>query len=357
MRLRLGIGARIALAAAAAAVVGIGILGLGVTIVGGDVFEALMLEHGESADAAQSMFDASVGAVVIVAAVIAGVLAVAVAAFLGRMLGAPLRRLGAAAHRVADGDLTVRVAPDGPPEVAELAASFNRMAAELAEQERLRRDFIVGASHELRTPLTNLTGYLEALRDGVVAPDREAFTSLLEETERLTRLAASLDVLAEGDTAVDPPRAVRMDLAASIRAAVGLAGPSAERAGLRLDVEAPAELMIRADPDAVAQVLANLLQNALRYTPGGGWVAVRVVVEGSDARVDVENSGPGIPASDLPHVFERFYRVDKSRDRASGGAGIGLAIVRRLVESMAGRVGATSGDGVTRVWFSLPLDA
>jgi signal transduction histidine kinase len=145
-----------------------------------------------------------------------------------------------------------------------------------------------------------------------------------------------------------------VDLAAAVRAAVALSGPSLERAGLTVDVRVPDRLPARADPDGLAQVLGNLLQNAIRYTPSGGRVDVRAERRSDDILVSVSNSGEGIPAEDLPHVFERFYRVDKSRDREHGGAGIGLAIVQQIVESGGGRVGAESERGMTRFWFSVP---
>ena len=359
---RLGIGARIAVAAALAAFVGIAILGVGILVVGGAAFESLMLEHGETTDAARSMFDASVGLVVLVAAILAGLSAIGVAMAVGRRLGAPLQHLGEAAGRVAGGDLDVRVVTGGPPEVATLGEAFNAMAAQLGEQERIRRDFIVGAAHELRTPLTNLTGYLEALRDGVVVADAEVYGSLLEEAGRLTRLAASLDTLADGDARTRPIEGRQLDIGAAVGTATALVAPAAERAGLRLEVDAPGGVVACADPDAVAQVLANLLSNAIRYTPTDGTIRVDVTAEPSGAndapggaRVTIVNSGPGIPGEDLPRVFERFYRVEKSRDPARGGAGIGLAIVRQLVEAMGGRVGATSVPGLETVfWFMLP---
>ena len=130
--------------------------------------------------------------------------------------------------------------------------------------------------------------------------------------------------------------------------------PSIERAGLRVVVEVPDHLPAVADPDRLAQVLANLLSNAVRYTPAGGSITVRSERRPGDVLVSVLNTGDGIPAEDLDRVFERFYRVEKSRDRARGGAGIGLAIVKQLVEASGGRVGAESGDGLTRFWFSLP---
>jgi two-component system, OmpR family, sensor histidine kinase BaeS len=235
-----------------------------------------------------------------------------------------------------------------------VADSFNQMAAALEEQERLRREFIANAAHELRTPLTNLTGYLEALRDGIVAPDDATFRSLLEETGRLVRLAESLDTLAEGDEGSARERRASVDIAVIIRAALDLARPSFDRSGIRVEVDVPETLAAEGDADALAQVVANLLQNARRYTPAGGTVTVRAERRPADLLMTMTNTGEGIPAHDLPHVFERFYRVDKSRDAARGGSGIGLAIVQQHVERAGGRVGVESRAGLTRFWFSLP---
>jgi len=213
---------------------------------------------------------------------------------------------------------------------------------------------VANFAHELRTPLTNLRGYLEAMRDGVLAPSPEVFESLREEVERLERLSRSLDSLS-GSGADRPAEPVEMDLGATVTAAAELARPGFERAGLRLRVELPSgHLMARAVPDHLNQVLANLLQNALRYTPAGGVVTITAAPEPDSVLVSVGNTGAAIPAADLPHVFERFYRVEKSRDRARGGAGIGLAIVKELVEQSGGKVGAESDAQATRFWFSLP---
>ena len=300
------------------------------------------------------MYDSSVTTVVIAAVVVAGLASIGLAIVMGRMLARPLREVGAAARRIAEGDYAARVPRDGPEEIASLADSFNQMAASLEEQERMRRDFIANAAHELRTPLTNLQGYLEALRDGVIVADRATYESLWDEAERLVRLSRSLDALAEGDAATSPPTLEPIDLAAAVRSAVELAQPAIERAGLRLSVEVPPSLPARANPDHLAQVLANLLSNAVRYTPTGGMVAVRAERRPDDLLVAVANSGDAIPGDELDRVFERFYRVEKSRDQARGGAGIGLAIVKQLVEASGGRVGADSADGQTRFWFSLP---
>ena len=354
MRLRGGIGVRIAIAAVATSVVGVAILGAGVMIAGGDAFTALMIEHGSSAAEAAEMFDTAVRGVVAISLVVAVAAAVVLAIVLARRLAGPLQSIGRAARRIADGDYGARVPRDGPEEVASLADSFNQMAVALEEQERMRRDFITNAAHELKTPLTNLTGYLEALRDGVIPAEAATYDSLLEETERLVRLSSELDVLAAGDADLGLDEIRDLDLAQAIHAAVDLATAAAVRRELSLEAEVPPRLAARANPDRLAQVLGNLLQNAVRYTPAGGRVLVRAERRPGDVLVTVSNTGPGIPAEDLPRVFERFYRVDKSRDRALGGAGIGLAIVRQLVEAMGGRVGAASNDGLTQFWFSLP---
>jgi signal transduction histidine kinase len=353
-RLRLGIGPRIALAALATAMLAVAIVALGVVVVGGEIFTQLMMEHGEEAATAHAMFDESISTVLALAVVAAILAAVVTAIVLGRWIARPLRAIGVAARRVATGEYTTRVPREGPDEVVGLAESFNLMAASLEEQERLRREFIANAAHELRTPLTNLKGYLEGLRDDVLPADRATFESLLEETDRLARLAAGLDTLAAGDARQQPPRLVLLDVVGAIRGAAELAQPGFERARVSLTLELPERLEVQADPDDLAQVLSNLLQNAVRYTPAGGHVGIRAERRPDEIQVTVSNTGEGIPAADLPHVFERFYRVDKARGRDDGGAGIGLAIVQQLVEAADGRVGAESSAGTTRFWFRLP---
>lgn len=344
---------RIALASLAVTAAAVGVIALGVFGFASAAFQRLMIEHGTSFDDARSMFDQSVAGFVLVAVAVAAIASVILAVLLARWLAAPLSGISTAAHRVAAGDREVRVPTEGPREIASLAASFNQMAARLEEQERMRTEFIANAAHELRTPLTNLLGYLEALRDGVVAPSQETFWSLREEVDRLVRLARSLDALAVGDRERDVPIEI-VDLRHAIEMAAELALPTFERRRIALSVRVPAGLTARANPDHLAQVLANLLQNAVRYTPEGGDVTIAAESVDGESVVGVSNTGDGIPAGDLPHVFERFYRVEKSRDRARGGAGIGLAIVKQLVELGGGRVGVESADGLTRFWFRVP---
>ena len=349
-----GIALRIALAAMASAAVGLAILAVGVTVVGSDVFTELMMEAGDSAEHAQAMYDESVTTVVVTAVIVAAFASVVLAVALARMLTRPLASVGRAARQVADGDYGARVPRDGPEEITSLADSFNQMAASLQRQEQMRRDFIANAAHELRTPLTNLQGYLEGLRDGVIQADPVTYDSLLEEAERLVRLSRSLDALAEGDASTAPPTLADVDLVAAIRSALELAQPTLDRAGLVVVADLPDRLPARANADHLSQVLANLVSNAARYTPAGGTVTVRAERRPTDLLVSIANTGEAIPPDDLERVFERFYRVEKSRDRARGGAGIGLAIVKQLIEAGGGHVGAESRDGQTRFWFSLP---
>ena len=349
-----GLAWRIALVGIASAVVTAGIIAAGVWIVGGDTFARIMMEYGDTAEHAYAMFDQSVRDVLVVALVLAVLASVALAVVLSGLIARPLAQVGAAARRVASGDYAARVPRPAPDELASLADSFNQMAAELEESERQRRDLIANTAHELRTPLTNLEGYLEAMRDGVIQPDRQTYDSLMEEAERLVRLARSLDDLALGDRAERPAHLVELDLSAHLAAAAELARPTLEAHRLMLERRWPERLPVRGDPDQLAQVLANLLQNAARYAPEGGAVALSAEARPDTVLVSLSNTGEGIPAEDLPHVFERFYRVEKSRDRARGGAGIGLAIVKQLVEGWGGHVGAETSAGSTRFWFSLP---
>ena len=221
---------------------------------GAESFAALMVAAGDSAEHAHAMFDDSVTLIFGLAAAVAGIVAVVLAMVLARRLARPIERLAAAAARIADGDLSARVPEQGPVELRELAASYNTMASRLAAQEAIRREFIVNASHELRTPLTNLQGYLEALRDGVLPPDPATFDSLREEVDRLTRLAASLDVLAGAEG--EPGIARDVDVAVLVRNAADLVAPSLARRSISLTVDvAPGHAVPRppgrADPGAL----------------------------------------------------------------------------------------------------------
>jgi two-component system, OmpR family, sensor histidine kinase BaeS len=356
MRLRplRSLAARITVVSVLVSLIAIVVIGVGVLVVAQSTFNRLMIQAGTPAAEAQAMFDHSVVGVFLVAVLIAMSVSLVLAVVLSARLAMPLRQMATAAQRIAGGDYKARVGRRGPDEMASLADSFNQMAQSLAEQERRRNDFIANAAHELRTPLTNLQGYLEALRDGVIAPTPEQFGSLHEEAQRLVRLSRSLDALAESDRGDRTAAPENIELAAAVRSALEVARPAFEAKHIQVELQVPDGMTVRAEPDGLAQVLGNLLQNASRYTPRGGHASIRAESRRPLVMVSVANSGEGIPAEDLPFVFERFYRVEKSRDAARGGAGIGLAIVKQLVEASGGKVGVESADHATRFWFSLP---
>lgn len=344
--------ARIALAAMAVSTLAVAVIAVGVLVVGASIFDELMREHGASTAVSHTMFDESITRVFLAASAVAIVGSVMLAVLLGRALEKPLDELARAARSIAGGRYEARVQRPAAPELASVADSFNQMAASLQDQERLRRELIQNFGHELRTPLTNLHGYLEGLREGVVVPGPEVFTSLQDEVARLRRLSGSLDALGAG---LDPGhQPEELDLVRLIRAVLELNGPRLQRAALTLEVDLPERLLVRADPDALAQVIGNLVQNAAQYSPVGGIVRVRAQQQRDSSVVSIANTGPGVPPDDLRHVFERFYRVEKSRDLTRGGAGIGLAIVKQLIEGVGGQVGAESEAGMTRFWFRLP---
>ena len=293
--------------------------------------------------------------------ILGGIGGAAIAALVGLAIAgritAPLREIEAAAKAVAQGDTSRRASVDSDDELGDLAGSFNQMAAVLARQEETRQQFVADVAHELRTPLAVLQGEIEALQDGVTQPTEERLASLHEETEILHRLVEDLRTLSlaeAGELNLVPAR----ERAALVlgRAAAAMV-ETAARAGVTLVTDLPASLPeINLDSDRIVQVLMNLLSNAIRHTPAGGEVRVAAQVSGESLRVSVSDSGSGIPEEALPHVFDRFYRVDPSRSRDSGGSGLGLAIARQLVRMHGGDISARNNDGAGASFgFTLPL--
>lgn len=316
----------------------------------------MTMEGAETPEEAQAMFDEYVARVLIIGAG-AGILLGSLAAWwLIRRLMRPLEQLTAATRSIAGGDLAARVTEPPDPELRGLATSFNQMASTLERVEELRRSLVEDVAHELRTPLTTLRGYTEALADGVVEPTPDMLRTINEEIERLTRLVEGLDQMARGERDLRTRARAEIDLAAVVRRALELAAPELSQRNIAVRVEDEESVpRLMADPDAIGQVVSNLVQNAGRYTDDDGMITVRLRVEdGGWLRCTVENTGPSIPAEQLPLIWERLYRTDASRARTSGGAGIGLAIVRQIVEAHGGTVGASSGEGRTAIWFRLP---
>lgn len=285
---------------------------------------------------------------------------------LARGLVARLERLGAGAEALAEGDLSHRVEEGRPDELGQLARRFNRtadrLAATIAELEatlKAKRDLVANASHELRTPLASIQGHVESLLMQPNRDERREYLAVIQrEAEQLSRLVDDLFLLSAADAGALPLDLQPVALGEVVEAVVESIGPVARRERQVTVTTSIAQDLgpALADRQRVVQVLSNLVRNALRYTPEGGLVAVRAEQQLPRAVVTVEDTGDGIPPEQLTRVFERFYRGDDSRDRASGGAGLGLAIVRELVEAMGGEVSveSTVGQG-SRFSFSLPL--
>ena len=291
---------------------------------------------------------------------IAGAAAVLIGVIITRQIVAPLQRLTRAAQQIATGDLSQRVPVESKDETGELAASFNTMTEALAQNEELRRHMVADIAHELRTPLTVLQGNLEAMRDGVIKPTSQQLDSLHHEAQSLSRLVDDLGTLSLAEAGQLKLHLEAVDVSGIIRRVATGMENQAQQGRVSMEVSLPDSLPhAMADADRVAQVLRNLLSNALRHTPAGG--SIRVSAQPSpqsvkDLLVSVADTGQGIPAQELPLIFERFYRVDRSRARSTGGAGIGLTIVKQLVEAHGGRVWVESEMGKgSKFYFTLPV--
>ncbi|WP_246090449.1 sensor histidine kinase, partial [Nonomuraea deserti] len=267
---------------------------------------------------------------------VAVVLALIMVQVLAMGMTKPLRQMASAAQTIAKGSYTLRVSATSRDEVGELARAFNAMAADLGEVDRQRRELVANVSHELRTPITGLRAILENVVDGVSAPDPVTMSTALAQTERLGRLVAQLLDLSRLDSGVRLIEPEPVELARLVEQAVREASLARDDVTIRSVV--PGRLGVRADPDLLAQVLSNLLDNAVRHSPPGGVVTVSGAEEGDGVRLAVTDPGPGIPAAARERVFERFSRLDAGRTADAGGAGLGLAIVKEIVELHGGSI-------------------
>jgi signal transduction histidine kinase len=276
---------------------------------------------------------------------------------LSRRVTYPISLLAAATRRLGKGDLSQRVQVQGEGEVGALAEAFNSMAADLEYAEQSRRNMIADVAHELRTPLSNIQGYLEAIRDGVIQPDTATIHSLNEEATLLSRLVNELQELTLAEAGELKLVYQAEDISKLVEQAVNPWQPQLTTKEISLSVDLPDNLPpVNIDWQRVNQVLHKLLENAVAHTPRGGVINVSATAGGEWVEVSVSDTGEGIPAEDLPHIFERFYRVDKSRSRATGGSGLGLTIAKRLVEAHGGQITAQSklGEG-SRFSFTVPI--
>ncbi|RJQ42575.1 MAG: HAMP domain-containing protein, partial [Gaiellales bacterium] len=277
------------------------------------------------------------------------------AIFIARRLTRPIHDMAAVTEWIAQGHYDQRAEVKPGDELGDLAESLNRMAASLGDTERMKRELMGNIAHELRTPLTTISGYMEGLADGVLPAEPETYGLIKGEADRLSRLVDDLQRLSRAESGRETLDIIPLEFAPFIERTAARLRPQFDRKGVELMVEVQAGAGVLADEDKLEQVMVNLLDNALLYTDSGGAVTVSAAASDGGTRVTVSDTGRGIPAADLPYVFERFYRSDKSRSRESGGSGIGLTIVKSYVEALGGSIAAESVEGQgTTMAFTLP---
>lgn len=291
----------------------------------------------------------------LLAGILAGGLGILAAVFVAIPLTRPLRRLTDGARQMEEGDLAARVEPSGGAELEQLAHALNRLAATLEHAETLRKEATADLAHELRTPLTGIISRIEAAQDGVLEDEAANLEALHSEALRLNQLVDDLGRLAEAQQPGLLLTRTPVDLQRIVQESADVQAPAFGERGLTLSIDASSAI-VAGDAARIRQIVDNLLSNALRYTDAGGGVTARTFVDGAHGVIEVADTGIGISADDLPHVFDRFWRSDKSRARSRGGAGIGLAIVSELVRAHDGRIDVSSHPGRgSRFRVRLPL--
>ena len=293
------------------------------------------------------------------AALAAMLVAVVLSLIFSRSIISPVRAMSLATQRIADGHYDERVQVPGADQLAQLAMRFNQMAEKLNQVESMRRRLIGDVSHELRTPLTAIKGSMEGLMDGVLPAANETYRQIHAEADRLNRLVDDLQELSRVEARAYELDIRPVEVSSLVRTVTKRLSPQAEPKRITLDLELAPDLPhVLADEDRAVQVLTNLTGNALQYTPEGGRITITAKRIGGEVQIAVRDTGIGIPPEHLSQIFDRFYRVDKSRSRQSGGgSGIGLTIARALVEAHGGRICAESageGQGSTFT-FTLPI--
>lgn len=318
-------------------------------------FLTLVKEFNIAPNKAHEMFLEAVERYLFGAGAVACIVAVVLSFWLTRRTLRPLTAVMRSARQIATGDYSARVDESNCGEISELAHTFNRMVESFLRAERLRKDMVADVAHELRTPLTNIRGYLEALIDSVMEPSPEVLASLHDETLRLVKLVEDLLQLARADAARSDLRMEAVHLPTIIQQTLDLFQLKFANKNIAVSTDLDdARLTVRADANKLAQILTNLYENAWRYTHTGGRTAVATKGMPNAVKVVISNTPDGAMRADELSIFERFYRDEKSRSRDYGGAGIGLAIVKELVESHGGAVGCETFNDEIRVWFTLP---
>jgi signal transduction histidine kinase len=320
----------------------------------------------QSAISAEQSFLNRVNSSLIITGIIAVAIALLVGLILTRQLTRPIKALVNGARQIAGGNLSHRVKINTKDELGSLGQSFNAMAASLDEAEQERRRIIADIAHELRTPLTVIEGTVTGIEDGVFKPDKDHLDAIKEQTSLLTRLTTDLRDLSLAESGQLKLALSPTDLAELMRRKTSQYEIRAREKGIKIDVDIPLGLpKVNIDPTRIEQVLGNLVTNSIRYTPPGGNIRVSLKEATKDTIdqlaspslvLSVADTGEGIPQEHIPHIFERFYRVEKSRSRSEGGSGLGLAIVKQIVHAHGGKVWVESevGKGST-FYVALPL--
>lgn len=330
---------------------------LSIDFLAADYFAALMRKYNISPTVIHQMFLDAVHRYIVNASILAMIMAVALSFFLTRRVLRPLYAMAEVSRKVSLGDFTARADISSKDEVGQFGMMFNQMADDLEKIETLRKTMLVDVAHELRTPLTTVRGYLEGLADGVIPPAQETFSMLKDEILRLVRLVQDFHQLTRAEAAKVYLRREEIDLPHLVERVIELYRHDFEAKKIGVTVDFGGELRaMQADRDKILQALANIVQNACRYTPEKGEFRVRAEQRKDGIKIIFSNTCKDFPKEkeDVGLIFERFYRLEESRSRESGGAGIGLAIVKALIEAHGGEVGAWHDEGVIHVWFSLP---
>jgi signal transduction histidine kinase len=299
----------------------------------------------------------SIGRFFIRSGLVAIGIAIILTFFLSHRILSPVKALTSAARQFGKGDFSYRVPYEGKGEIGELARSFNSMAENLEKNEQLRRNMVADVAHELRTPISNLKGYLEAISDGIVQPDEKTIRSLNEEASSLTNLVTDLQELTLADSGKLKIARQPEDISKLVQENVIAIQTKAVNKNITISSDLPEVLpLVDIDAQRIKQVLNNLLDNAVAHTPSGGSIKITSQQKDNILYISVIDTGEGILPEYLPKIFDRFYRVGKSRTRATGGSGLGLTIAKQLVEAHGGNIGVTSelGKGSTFT-FSLPV--
>ena len=332
------------------------IVWLAINYLAAGYFVTLMEKYNISPTSSHEMFVSSVHRYLIWASLAAILLALVLSFLLVKRVLGPLTQMMSITREIASGDYSGRAPITTQDEVGQLAKAFNRMAESLQHIEQLRKTMMINVAHELRTPLTNMQGYLEALIDGVVTPSKETFELLHEETMRLVHLVEDILRLAKADAARVDLHKIPIRMTDLIAQLLDSFQPQFMTKNINVKTQFREEGSgLHADPDKLSQVIRNLLQNAWQYTPPGGIVRIDLESHPGQIKVVFANTGGELAEKDLPFIFERFYRGEKSRSREHGGAGIGLAIVKELIEAHNGHVGAEIAHDEVRIWFTLPV--